>query len=86
MPGGVVLETAVRPAAPAAALVEKHDTVFARIEEAPHPRFGAAAGSSVQEHCGLTSRIAALLEVDAVMPVDVQVVPPMGLDRGVQRL
>ena len=49
-----------------AALIEQHDAIALRIEEAAHPRIGARTRSSVQEHRRLTFRIAAFLEVDLV--------------------
>ena len=50
VPGGVLAQLGVRAARAAAALIEQHDAVAPRIEEAPHAGIGAAARAAVQEH------------------------------------
>ncbi len=67
VPGGVRDQRGVRAALAAAALVEQHDAVAARIEEAAHRRAGAAARAAVQEHDRLAVRIAAFLEVQLMV-------------------
>ncbi len=51
---------------PAASLVEIHDAVFFRVEEAALFGIGAAARTAVQKNHRLAGRIAALLEVNFV--------------------
>ena len=66
MPGRVVDQTGVRPAAPAAALIEQHDAIGVGIEEAAGAIVAAGAGAAVHEHRGLARRVAAFLVVDLV--------------------
>jgi hypothetical protein len=62
----------VWPALAAAALVEQHDPVARRVEQPPHVRGQAAAGSAVQEHRRLAVRVAALLPVDLLTVTDLE--------------
>jgi hypothetical protein len=73
VPGRVVLETCVRPAAAAAALIEQDDPVARRIEEPSRAGVATGAGSAVQEDRRLARRIAAFLPIDFVTVADRQV-------------
>src|ERR1700716_3824708 len=72
MPRRIVDETRVRTALAAAPLVEKHDPIALRIEEASHFRVRAAARAAVQKHRWLAARIAAFLEIDFMDVRDAQ--------------
>ena len=81
---GVVLQFAERHRAAAAALVEHHDAIELRIEEAAMDRGRAGARSAVQEHDGHTLGIAALLPIDRVPAIDRQHAAGVGRDFGEQ--
>ena len=72
VPGRVVLEARVRPAAAAAALVEQDDAIARGIEEPARARVAAGAGAAVQEDRRLAVGIAAFLPVDLVAVADDQ--------------
>ena len=74
----------MRAAAAAAALVEQHDAIARRVEEAPRFRIAAGARPAVQEHDGLARGIAAFLPVDLVAVADGQVAVTQWLDRRVE--
>ena len=84
VPGRVVVEARVRRALAAAALVEQHDAVARRIEEAAHLRVGPAARPAVQEHRRLAVRVAALLEVELVDVGDAQKARAVRFDRWIK--
>src|SRR5205807_6531417 len=63
---GVGFERRVGSALAAPALVEVHDAVFLRVEEAPLFRIRAPAGSAVQEDDRLACGISALLVIELV--------------------
>ena len=80
MAGGVVVQLAERHGAAAAALVEHDDAVELRIEEAAMHGRRTGARAAVQEHDGHALRIAALLPIDRVPPVDRQHAAGVGRD------
>ena len=80
MAGGVVVQLAERHRAAAAALVEHDDAVELRIEEPAMHRGRAGARAAVQEHDRHALRIAALLPIDRVSPVDRQHAAGVGRD------
>ena len=58
VPGGVCAQVGsrfagVRPALAAAALIEEHDAIAFRVEQAPDLGLDASAGPAVQEDCRL---------------------------------
>src|ERR1700687_3185894 len=85
IPGAVLAQLSVRPTGAAAALVDQHDAIALRIEEAPHRRVGAAAGAAVQEYDRLTLRVAAFLVVQFMQLRDAQVRLVEWPDRRIQR-
>ena len=85
VPGGVVGEFGMRGRLAAATLVEQHDAIDRRIEEAPAFRIRAAARATVQEHHRLAVRIAALLVVQRVQRRHRQHAAVERLDLGIQR-
>src|ERR1700730_9995823 len=86
MPRGVVHETSMRATSAAAALIEEHDTILLRIEEATHVLLGASTGAAVKEQRWLSSRVPALLEVNAVVRIGAKVTGSVWLDGWVQDL
>ena len=72
MAGRVVVQVAERHRSPAPALVEYDDPIELRIEEAAMDRRRACARATMQEDDRNAVRIAALLPVDRVSPVDRQ--------------
>ena len=84
VPGGVVLEAGKGQRTAAAALVEQHDVVFLRIEDAALARRQAAAGTTVQEHRGLCAARADAFPIDPVAVADVEQPRLVGLDLGVE--
>src|SRR5687767_7082757 len=85
MPGGVVDQTCMRTAAPAAALVEQHDAISVGIEKAAGTIVAAGAGSAVHEDRRFTVGIAALFVVELVHVRDAEHAAVVRLDRGIQR-
>ena len=63
MPRRIVFQTRVRRALPRPALVEKHDAIGGRVEEAPVVGDRPAAGAAVQEDDGHAFGVAALFVV-----------------------
>jgi hypothetical protein len=84
VPGRVVLETCMRPAAAAAALVEEDDAIARGIEKPACARIAARAGTAVQENRGPALGIAAFLPVDLVTMADGQVSLAACLDRRIK--
>jgi hypothetical protein len=72
VPGRILFETRVRPAAAAATLVKKNDAIACGIEEPARACVAAGARSAVQENRGLARGIAAFLPVDLVAVADGQ--------------
>ena len=85
VPGGVVDQTGVRPAASAAALIEQHDAIRVRIEKAPGAIVAAGAGAAVHEDRRLALGVAAFLVVDLVHRRHAQHAALVRLDRWIQR-
>ncbi len=83
IPGRVVGKFGVRRGAPAATLVEQHDAVMRRIEEAPTVGIAARAGTAVHEYHRLAARVAALLVVDRVQRRNGEPAAVVWLDFGV---
>jgi hypothetical protein len=75
----------MRTALAGAALIEEHDVVALRIEEAPHLRIGTAARAAVQEDSGFAARVAAFLVIDFVAVGDAEVAAVVRLDGGIKR-
>src|ERR1700722_3176364 len=65
-PRRVVLQFCARCRASAPALIEQHDAVMFRIEEAPAFRIASRAGTAVQKHDGFAVRISTLLVIQRV--------------------
>src|SRR6185437_7163392 len=84
VPGGVVDETGVGTALAAAALIEQHDPVAGRIEEAAHLGVEPSARPPVQKHRRLAVRIAAFLEVKLVDVRDAQKTRAVRFDRWIE--
>jgi hypothetical protein len=80
----VVDQARVRLAAAATALVEEHDPVFARVEEATGRLTRASSRSAVHEYSRLPLRVAAFFPVDLVFRRDAQPAAAVWLDRGIQ--
>src|SRR5688572_1027908 len=80
MPGRVVVQGRVRPALAATPLIEEHDPIARRIEEAAPLGAGAATRPAVQEHHRLALRVAGLLVVDRVLLGDSKETRLVGLD------
>src|SRR5690606_30139660 len=85
VPRRVVDEARMGAAAAAAALIEQHDAIGIRVEEAPRAGVAAGARPAVNEQGRLSFRIAALLEVDLVLVRDTQHAAVVRLDFGVER-
>src|SRR5262245_37148879 len=85
VPGRVVDEARVRATATAPALIEQHDAVGGRIEEAARPVVAAGARPAMHEHCGLAARVAAFLVVNLVHIGYAQITGRVRLDGRVQR-
>ena len=62
----------MRTTSAAAALVEKHDVVGARIEQLPVPGLTARTGSAVHDERGLAPGVATQLPIDALPAADFQ--------------
>jgi hypothetical protein len=84
--GGVVGELAQRRRAARSALVEQHDAVVGRVEEAPVVERQAGARAAVQEQGRPARRIAADLPVHDVGGVEGERARLQGLDHGIERL
>ena len=84
VPGGVRFQRRVGRALAAAALVEVHDAVLFRVEEAPLFGIGAAARTAVQKDHRLAGGVAAFLEVDLVDRRDLEPARVVGLDGRVE--
>ena len=84
IPGRVVLETRVRTATPAAALVEEENSVARRIEESARAGIATGARPAVQEHDRLACRIAAFLPIDLVAVADGEMTLSSRLDRRIE--
>ena len=84
--GRVVRRPAERRRLPAPALVEEHDPIELRIEEAAMDRPRAAARAAMEKHYREPPRIPALLDVDRVAAADGQLLHCKRLQFGVQRL
>ena len=84
MRGGVVAEFPDRRGPPGAALVEDHDPVMGRIEEAPVRRDRPRAGPAVEEDHRRPVGVAGDLPVEIVQGIDGESSAVMGLDRGIQ--
>jgi hypothetical protein len=82
--GGVVVQLAERHRTAAATLVEHHDAVELRVEEAAMHRRRTGARPAMQEQHGDAVGIAALLPIDRVPPVDGQHSAGVGRDLGKQ--
>jgi hypothetical protein len=80
VPGRVLLETRMRPAAAAAALVEEDDAIACGIEKPPRTRIAAGAWAAVQENRRLARGIAAFFPVDLVAVADGQMPVAARLD------
>src|SRR6185312_6368275 len=83
--GGVGREVDARvagvwQAAAGVALVEEHDAEARRVEQPPHARRAAGAGTAVQHERRLTLGIAAGLPIDAVALADLEQARRVGLD------
>jgi len=85
VPSGVVDEFRMRRGASATALVEQHDAIGIRVEEAPALGIATAARPAMQEHHRLAVRIAALLVVQRMQRRDLQEAAVVGLDPGIKR-
>ena len=79
----IVALAGVRRAPPAVALVELHDAVCRRVEEAARPRRAARARPAVQHHRRLPVRVAGGLPVDGVPVADVEHALCVRLYRGI---
>jgi hypothetical protein len=84
VPGRIVIETCVRRAPAAAALIEQHDPVDIRIEEPPHIGVATAAGTAVEEYHRLAVRIAAFLVIHAMAVADIEHAGAIRLDRRIE--
>lgn len=84
IPRGVGLQASVRRASAAATLIEQHDAVRLRIEEATLLRVRSTAGAAVDENDGLALRVPRLFDVDFVHVGDAEAVRPVGFDLGVK--
>src|SRR5690606_10566222 len=84
VPGGIVLQPARGRRLAGAPLVEQHDPVRARIEEAPHERAAPGARAAMQHDGGLAVRVAAKLAVKLVPVADLEPEPAVGLDLRVE--
>ena len=68
MPGGVVVERGMRPAAATAALVKENDVIATRVEKAALGGGGATTGTAMDKDHGNAIAFAALFHID-FMPV-----------------
>ena len=84
MPGGVGDQAGVRRGTTTTALVEEHDAVLGRVEEAPRLGIAAGTGTAVQENHWFAFGVAALLEVELVTVTHRQASGFKGLDLRVQ--
>jgi hypothetical protein len=84
VPGRVVLETRMRPAAAAAALVEEDDAIACGIEEPARACVAAGARATVQENRRLARGIAAFLPIELVTVADRQMTLAARLDRRIE--
>src|SRR6185437_11425007 len=69
---------------PAPALVEQHDAVARRIEEAEVVRGQTGTRAAMQEHYRQAGRVAAFLHMQGVQRIDRQTPGPVRLDLGIQ--
>jgi len=84
VPGGVLLETRMRPAAAAAALIEQDDAIARGVEKSARARVAAGARAAVQENRWLARGIAAFLPVEFVTVADGQMTLAARLDRRIE--
>src|SRR5688572_21186279 len=77
MPGRVVVETCVRTAAAATALVKHDDAIALGVEEPACGRVRTGSGAAVDEYRRLALRVARLLEIDLMDGRDAQ--PPVAI-------
>jgi hypothetical protein len=84
VPGRVVLETRMGPAAAAATLVEEDDAIARGVEKPARARVAARTGTAVQENRRLARGIAAFLPVDLVTVADGQMTLAARLDGGIE--
>ncbi len=80
MPSRVVDQRCMRLALAAAALIEEHDAVALRVEEAALLGTGTTAGAAVQEHHRFAAGVARLLEVQGMFGGYLEVAGSVGLD------
>ena len=85
IPRRIVCEFGARRGTSASALIEQHDAVVLRIEEAPAFRIASRAGATVQKHNRLAVRIAALLVIQRMQIRHGEHAVIVGLDIGIQR-
>ena len=74
----------MRRAAPASALVEKHDPVSFRIKRPPVPRRASRPRSAVQNHSRLPSGIPTCLPVQPVAAANVEHAVGVGVEWGIK--
>ena len=69
-----------------AALIVDHDAIVRGIEEAPVSGRRAGSRASVQEQYRFALRVAALLPIHLVQPVEIEHAACVGFDLGVKRV
>jgi hypothetical protein len=84
VPGGVPLQAGVRDRAPATALVEQDNAIASGLMIAAHAGVTAPTGAAMDDDHRLAARVAAFLEKNLVLRIDLEMLLAIGLDGGIK--